>query len=75
LRATCMVMVDAPWTLGFAQRWPAPPAQHSEVVHATVLVETRIFNGQYGIGHDFGNFCNRSEVAALITKLPNQITL
>ena len=48
---------------------------HAHIVHATVLIEARIFYRQDGMGHDFGYIFNGSEVAAFFPKFTNQVTI
>ena len=50
-------------------------AKHAFVVHATVLEEARVFNGQNSILHHFGDLGDRGEVATLFPEFTEQCTL
>jgi len=47
-------------------------AQDAQIVHATVLVEASVFDGEHGILHDLGDLVDRGQVAAFFAKLAHQ---
>ena len=47
-------------------------AQHAQVVHAAVLVEARVFDGQHRVLHHLGHLGDGHEVAALFAVLAQQ---
>ena len=71
MRATCIVMVEAPWlraspTVGQAG------ADHAEVVDAAVVVETRILDRQYGVAHHLRDLGDRDELSPFLAIFPQQ---
>ena len=71
LRATCIVMVVAPWRLPPARGWRGG-AQHADVVDAPVLVEALVLGGEHRVLHDLGDLRDPDDRAALLAELADQ---
>ena len=59
LRASCWVMVLAPWRIPPAATLEVDRAQHARQVHAPVAEEPAILRGEHRLAHHFGNLRQR----------------
>ena len=63
-----MVMVEAPWLQDSVGQ---PGTQHAQVVHAAVLIEPGVLDGQDGLLHHFGDLVDRQVGAPLFANSPS----
>ena len=71
LRATCIVIVDAPCAR-VPPRTSASSARNAFEIDAAVLIKTAVFDRQQRLLHDLGDVADRYEIAMLGTEFTDQ---
>ena len=74
LRATCIVIVEAPWRTPPETKFDGG-ARDADIVDAAVLVEALVLGGQDRREHGLRHVCDRHEGAALFAELAEKGSL
>ena len=72
LRATCMVIVQAPWRTPAGHEIRHRGARHADVVDAAVVVEALVLGGEDRVDHRLGDVLDRDERAPLLAEFADQ---